>query len=137
LIKAAVRYETTFTKDWTLEDLKGGKGFESVHMTAMFLYVSASATATEETVPETLLFDVHRIDDMQLEYRRIVDGSTALVAACHATGVATAEQRASLAAIAEVVVAALPLDECLAQHVPSAADRDRILNPSEAVRRLM
>ena len=135
-----MRYETTFTKDWTLEDLKGGKGFESVHMTAMFLYVSASATATEETVPETLLFDVHRIDDMQLEYRRIVDGSTALVAACYAivgTGVATAEQRASLAAIAEVVVAALPLDECLAQHVPSAADRGRILNPSEAVRRLM
>ncbi len=132
-----MRYETTFTKDWTLEDLKGGRGFESVHMTAMFLYVSA---ATEETVPETLLFDVHRLDAMQLEYRRIVDGATTLVAAHHALvgdGVATAEQRASLDAIAEVVVAALPLDECLAQHVPSAADRGRILNPSDAVRRLM
>ncbi len=82
-IDAIVLRETT-ARNISLEDLRSGKAFVTVHTAAMFSLISDPVAVTPNTVPETLLFDVNRLALLHREFNRIVDGITMLLTANHA-----------------------------------------------------
>jgi hypothetical protein len=63
------------------------------------------ADVAEAVVPETLLFDVHRLAVAQVEFRRIVDGATVLVSARHAILAATGPLQAKRDAVNSLATA--------------------------------
>lgn len=136
-IDAAVLHETTVAKTLTVEDLKGGKGFASVHMTAVFLLASSAADVTAETVPETLSFDVRRIALVQHEFRRIVKGCAMLVLARFAiageNAVLLPSQRDVLSKLATLIING----EDVAATLDDAALKQDIINPAPAMLQLM
>ena len=68
-----------------VSDLVAGKAdaFVTLHTTAMVSLVTDSVTIAIDTIPETLLFDLHRLSIAQLEFTRVVDNAVALVTANH------------------------------------------------------
>jgi hypothetical protein len=117
--------------------LKGGKGFASVHMTAVFLLASSAADVTAETVPETLSFDVRRIALVQHEFRRIVKGCAMLVLARFAiageNAVLLPTQRDVLSKLATLIING----EDVAATLDEAALKQDIINPAPAMLQLM
>ena len=71
-----------------VNDLLAGHSdaFVDVHAAAMLSLVTDSAAVdiTADTIPETLLFDVHRLSLLQHEFHRIVGCATVLTIATHA-----------------------------------------------------
>ena len=68
-----------------LDHLLEGKAaaFVHVHSSAMLLLVTDSNTIKADIVPETLLFDVHRLGMLQREFENIVTSVTMIVTATH------------------------------------------------------
>lgn len=69
-----------------VDNLVAGKAdaFVSLHTTAIFsLVTDLESTITPETIPETLIFDAHRLLQIQHEYNCIVDRATVLTIATH------------------------------------------------------
>ena len=69
----------------SLEDIFSGNAsaFAAVHSAAMISLVADPVRICPETCPETLLFDVGRISELQCEFNRIVDGAMVLTVASH------------------------------------------------------
>ena len=69
-----------------LSELVAGRAqtFTLVHTSAVVSLLAGAEVVTEATVPETLLFDVHRLAVAQVEFRRIVVSATVFVSARHA-----------------------------------------------------
>ena len=68
-----------------LEQLLTGSApaFMAVHSDAM-LSLSTSETVSCDCVPETLLFDVHRLADFRSKFRSIVDAASLIITVTHA-----------------------------------------------------
>lgn len=90
-----------------LEDLAAGQAqaFALVHTSALVSLFAGLADVAEAVVPETLLFDVHRLAVAQVEFRRIVDGATVLVSARHAILAATGPLQAKRDAVNSLATA--------------------------------
>jgi hypothetical protein len=76
--------ETT-NKVIALEDLVSGKAtaFASLHSMAMLSLITNQTAITTGNSPETLLFDVYRLSQIQNEFNGIVNGATILTIANH------------------------------------------------------
>lgn len=87
------------------DDLMEGKAFAFVfvHLTAMVELVGSSTTIKADMVPETLLFDVHRLASYQVEFHFLVTVTTMLVSAAHYLG----PNAAIVARIGEEIIAPL------------------------------
>jgi hypothetical protein len=68
-----------------LEDLLAGKAhaFVGAHSAGMLELVSSEKTIKADMVPETLLFDVHRLGRLQQELQELVTATTILVSVGH------------------------------------------------------
>ena len=151
-----VARETGASATIRLEDLTSGnpQAYIALHMTAMLSLVSDPvARINSDTVPETLLFDVRRLYNLQCEFDYIVSGITVLVVANH--GIAEAhpseEKRALMAELVALVEAGQVDYETIigtnvAERISTLiADPDRVLralrssinDKSFAVRKLM
>jgi hypothetical protein len=84
-IKRAVRHEIASNSAAQGAISNGdAKAFVSVHLTAMVSLIVDTNAVKQESVPETLLFDVNRISILQRDFHAIVDGITVLTTATHA-----------------------------------------------------
>ena len=86
------------TKAVELEGLLQGKAFAfvGVHSAGMLHLVAGETTIKAETVPETLLFDVHRLSCLQREFQTLTTASTMLVSVAHSLGTTKKQADAQL-----------------------------------------
>jgi len=86
-IRAHVRGEVS-SKAVDLAALLEGKAaaFVGVHSAGMLHLVASDTTVRADNVPETLLFDVHRLSCLQREFQTLTTASTMLVSVAHSLG---------------------------------------------------
>ncbi len=70
----------------TIQDILSGKKqtFVSVHSAAMLALITNDEIIAADNVPETLLFDVNRLNVIRRDFKRNVDGTVLLTMANHA-----------------------------------------------------
>jgi hypothetical protein len=110
-IRASVRREVG-TKALDLDSLLEGKAhaFVRVHSAGMLQLVTGETTIKADMVPETLLFDVHRLALLQREFQTLTTATTVMVTTTHAlTATKKAGDAELLRAIADEVL--LPMQE--------------------------
>ena len=107
-----------------LADLAAGQAqaFALVHTSALVSLLAGADAVTDATVPETLLFDVHRLAVAQLEFRRIVDAATVFVSARHAILAAGGPLQPKQGVIASLATALVDLDASADGFNPVRAD---------------
>ena len=89
-----------------LDNLLEGKAaaFVHVHSAAMLSIVAEDVTVKADICPETLLFDVHRLGELQREFQNIVTSATMIITASHAlTTTKNSEDLAVLSKISDIL----------------------------------
>ncbi len=133
------------------EDLHAGKNFALLHTGAMFrLIADDKIKLALDTIPETLLMDLSRLELLSIEYKHAVKGAAFLVTAVHNLAPMNQEKTKLLEDLAAHIIVSRDFDAIQADFraslvgvLPDAADRlcqtlsSCIENEEDSVRMLM
>ena len=128
------------TKAVDLEELLEGKAhaFVHVHSTGMLQLVTGDTTIKADMVPETLLFDVHRLALLQREFQTLTTATTIMVTLTHAlTATKKPEDVTLLRAIADEVFLSVPELDLMQTTDAIAVMIERRSSLSEAARKAL